>query len=324
MAKKTSVKRYLVEVDSEDAEKILSLSWWVSSSPDTDGRVLCFSARIGKDDTYYMTENDVPRKINKTGVDGSVGLGRYVKFFPTPQSRDYKSGQADRIERESKQKNLNDFVQMWPTPKAGINRNSRNAITGENRQGKHKSDMGLEQAVEVAQGILPRELETPEELPPRFQETWKSMFPTPQASDWKNKNCSRDYTLGNKKYLFPTPNSRDWKDSGPTQGNRDSPNLGTIAHRLTMLEENRAEIIGQLNADWVEALMGYPLFWTDIGKESNTDMRFPLAWLNGTWEEGIPRIITGQKNRGKRLRCIGNAVVPEIPMLLWLLIAGAL
>jgi hypothetical protein len=28
-------------------------------------------------------------------------------------------------------------------------------------------------------------------------------FPTPQASDWKNKDCSRDYTLGNRKYIFP-------------------------------------------------------------------------------------------------------------------------
>jgi len=29
----------------------------------------------------------------------------------------------------------------------------------------------------------------------------QEMFPTPQSSDWKNKNHSRDYTLGNIKFL---------------------------------------------------------------------------------------------------------------------------
>lgn len=31
--------------------------------------------------------------------------------------------------------------------------------------------------------------------------------------------------------LTPTPNARDWKDAGTTQGNRKSPNLGTMAVR---------------------------------------------------------------------------------------------
>lgn len=30
---------------------------------------------------------------------------------------------------------------------------------------------------------------------------------------------------------LPTPNQRDWKDTGPAQGNRKSPNLGTVVHR---------------------------------------------------------------------------------------------
>jgi hypothetical protein len=79
---------------------------------------------------------------------------------------------------------------------------------------------------------------------------------------------------------------------------------------------------GQLSADWVEPLMGYPAGWTDIEVE-NEDLifpDFPTAWLDGSWEEGIPRIITGQKNRDKRLKCLGNAVVPQIPMILWRLV----
>ena len=97
--------------------------------------------------------------------------------------------------------------------------------------------------------------------------------------------------------LWPTPNSRDWKDSGPKQGNRKSPNLGTAAHWPTpaardykganayettqkKLEDGKRAQMGQLpnavqqelgrpiggslNPMWVEWLMGWPLGWTDL------------------------------------------------------------
>lgn len=38
-------------------------------------------------------------------------------------------------------------------------------------------------------------------------------------------------TPGNGSGFWPTPKQRDWKDTGPTQGNRKSPDLGTMAHR---------------------------------------------------------------------------------------------
>ena len=56
---------------------------------------------------------------------------------------------------------------------------------------------------------------------------------------------------------WPTPNKRDWKDSGATQGNRHSPNLGTAVHRATPAG-------GTLNPDWVEWLMGWPIGWTGL------------------------------------------------------------
>ena len=37
-------------------------------------------------------------------------------------------------------------------------------------------------------------------------------------------------TSENESGFWAMPNSRDWKDSGPTQGNRKSPNLGTVVH----------------------------------------------------------------------------------------------
>ena len=87
--------------------------------------------------------------------------------------------------------------------------------------------------------------------------------------------------------LWASPNARDWKDSGASQGNRKSPNLGTQVHwptprtkgmcggsgswdllnKNTTLEEARqmgAGNGGLLNPTWVEWIMGWPLGWTDL------------------------------------------------------------
>jgi hypothetical protein len=42
--------------------------------------------------------------------------GKGSGLWPTPQSRDFRSGQAERVGRDGKQNNLNDYVKLWPTP----------------------------------------------------------------------------------------------------------------------------------------------------------------------------------------------------------------
>jgi len=51
-----------------------------------------------------------------------------------------------------------------------------------------------------------------------------------------------------------TPNARDWEDTGPTQGNRQSPNLGTQVHRLPTTRASDAERGGR--GDLIQAVRG--------------------------------------------------------------------
>jgi hypothetical protein len=77
--------------------------------------------------------------------------------------------------------------------------------------------------------------------------SWKILQPSPAAGSesssvtWPRWGMMRDgecwelstpalHTNASGSGLWPTPNSRDWKDTGPSQGNRKSPNLGTAVH----------------------------------------------------------------------------------------------
>ena len=69
---------------------------------------------------------------------------------------------------------------------------------------------------------------------------------------------------------------------------------------------------GQLSADWVEILMGFTIGWTDL------DCDEPEPWpgwpaLMGEDQHPYepPRTVTKCADRAKRLKCLGNAVVPQ-------------
>lgn len=51
---------------------------------------------ISPDDTYVQKASGLFRKINRNGTDGSVGLARMVKLWPTPREFMYKDSQTDR------------------------------------------------------------------------------------------------------------------------------------------------------------------------------------------------------------------------------------
>jgi DNA (cytosine-5)-methyltransferase 1 len=88
---------------------------------------------ISPDDTYVQKESGLFRKINRNGTDGSVGLARMVKLWPTPTQRDYKGTSAEegliRNDGKSRMDQLPNAVKFWPTP-TGTERSGVNPITG--------------------------------------------------------------------------------------------------------------------------------------------------------------------------------------------------
>jgi len=153
----------------------------------------------------------------------------------------------------------------------------------------------------------------------------KGLLPTPMIGTPTRGMCRRSPEFAKGRIpnpveyaqMWPTPKASDYKGTGP---------YGSKSQRHDAMKRNLKGSVseynndGQLNPDWVEILMGYPFGWTDIEKEDLIFKDLPAAWLDGSWEKGIPRVISGQKNRVKRLKGLGNSVVPLIPALIWLLI----
>ena len=71
------------------------------------------------------------------------------------------------------------------------------------------------------------------------------------------------------------------------------------------------QVTGRLNPDWVEVLMGVQAGYSRKEGQPDPAMLHPESWKDGSWEEGISRLTEEKKDRAKRLRCLGNAVVPQ-------------
>lgn len=129
-----------------------------------------------------------------------------------------------------------------------------------------------------------------------------SRLPTPTVhGNYNRKGASKTSGDGLATAIkrLPTPMSRDWKDSGPTQGNRHSPKIGTVLSRLPTptASDNKVrkppknftfsktgimrhlnpegiqsqcrlcQVItdgGPMNPEWVEWLMGWPIGMTGL------------------------------------------------------------
>lgn len=107
---------------------------------------------------------------------------------------------------------------------------------------------------------------------------------------------------------WPTPTQRDWRGGCSANVRKD----GRKRNSLDFVVYEKQQ--GQLNADWVELLMGLPIGWTDINvakEDIESWQGWPAAINVEQYAYEPPRVIVGQKNRAKRLKTLGNGCVPQ-------------
>lgn len=75
-------------------------------------------AIISLSDTYKKTSTGSLRKINKNGKDGSLGLARTVKMWPTVRSSSANGPCESEIKNNNPKARLEVEVANWPTPRA--------------------------------------------------------------------------------------------------------------------------------------------------------------------------------------------------------------
>ena len=92
------------------------------------------------------------------------------------------------------------------------------------------------------------------------------MLPTPTARDGKDTSAcpsvmSRKDKLAGAVYnsLVPTPSASEHK-----AGTVDGKMQFMLTHSAKLSDPQGTAAGGQLNADWVELLMGYPMGWTSV------------------------------------------------------------
>jgi len=161
----------------------------------------------------------------------------------------------------------------------------------------------------LRQGTVEQRAHTVEESKELANITERSggtLWSTPTCRDYKGANSEsglmrsdgkmRTDQLPNAVKFWPTPREFMYKDSII---DRNKSNLGE-------------KVGGQLNPDWVECLMGFPIGWTNI------DCDTPELWVGWPallgeeqYDYESPRVVMKSKNRAKRLKCLGNAVVPQ-------------
>ena len=118
--------------------------------------------------------------------------------------------------------------------------------------------------------------------------------------------------------LLPTPTSHDRYGHCPSELRWNSPNLSAVAARFDTPtvhgdggrgRNGAMPKFGQLNPDWEEWLMAWPVGWTDL---ETPNIR--LVWLDPSIDPAdygeIPRITNRRDTRVARVKEIGNGQFP--------------
>lgn len=221
---------------------------------------------------------------------------------------------------------LSKAVTLFPTPTASdtTNRQVGNPVHTKNGTIRHRNKAGGQNFMRLSQ--VAKLFPTPNATLGTYDLHWQAtdqrkkpnklgwavassdreLFPTPTVHGNYNRrgvSSSSGDGLATIVNQYPTPTAQDAKNATlpPSQADRDS----IPGHLL------RAGIVGQLNPDWVDVLMGFPRGWS-AGDQTDVSIEtIQQLWRDGTWEDDISRVAIKIPDRAKRLRCLGNAIVPQ-------------
>lgn len=216
-----------------------------------------------------------------------------VKLWATPSAADSVGSHGGGQGRSLRTDISNWKKGLWPTPTASETTARKNIKT--NEKGRRVCKNGGEpHSIDLATSV--------------------KMWPTPVKSDFKRRGPnSKQQGLPEVVKMWPTPNASDHRD----RGNLSNPCIQNRIEKGKQLELSMvvSDQSGQLNPDWVEALMGFPIGWTNLevdepGEHWIDNPRWPAAMGQKQYDWEPPRIATGVKNRVDRLKACGNAVSP--------------
>jgi hypothetical protein len=249
-----------------------------------------------------------------------IGAG-FGENYPTPTTFDATCGDLEGKEYNGESRHAMKLIQAvkrqsWPTP------NVRDCLSGESNTSPEYWQKMADKCKE--RGInkqYPLRVAVNDE-----RQTW----PTPKTRDWKDSMGAsldatnpdgshrdrRDRLMGAivDRQNWATPQARDHRTGGADRW--DNP------ERSRNLNDQAATLGngGQLNPDWVEWLMGWPISWTQLDPLDRMDWRgwdVDPADLPPDHPDYVPRIATDIPNRIDRLRAIGNGQVPQAMVLAW-------
>ena len=154
----------------------------------------------------------------------------------------------------------------------------------------------------------------------QYARSSEKLWPTPRASKISGDSIGRFLRaksegkvstppLETAVRMWPTICAAQYRGSGP---------LGSKSHYhrlergyLDATVQESVQASGKLNPDWVELLMGYNVGFSLPEGEEDHSMVDASTWADGSWEDGVPRLSSANIYRAKRLKALGNSVVPQ-------------
>jgi hypothetical protein len=159
---------------------------------------------------------------------GEKWRGSFTKY--DPDSSSWKTHQCSLLG------DLDEFSETWP--KWGL---MRDGECWEQQMSAHRTS-------ETESGFVP---------------DGETFFHTPNTTGMDGGSNSRK-ALRKRKEMWPTPVKSDSQARRPSKGWKGDSDLPSVVWKVDGGIENPEKPPAQLNADWVEWLMGWPLGWTDL------------------------------------------------------------